>query len=71
MNQKLQFLPLIYLKKKNGWIVNHIHLYLFPMYQTNHHMSLIIFHPFMDKFYIIWNLGFGQVYILDFPLLLI
>jgi hypothetical protein len=24
----------------------------------------------MDRFYIIWSLGFGQVYILDFPLLL-
>jgi hypothetical protein len=60
----------IYLKEKNGWIVNHIHLHLFPMYQTNHQVPLIIFHPSMDRFYIIGNLGFGQVYILDLPLLL-
>jgi hypothetical protein len=45
MNQKLQFLPLIYLKEKNEWIINHIRLHLFPMYQ--------IYHPSMDKFYII------------------
>jgi len=24
----------------------------------------------MDRFYIIWSLGFGQVYIFDLPLLL-
>jgi hypothetical protein len=30
----------------------------------------IIFHPSMDRFYIIWSLRFGQVYILDLPLLL-
>ncbi len=70
MTQKLQSLPLIYLKKKNQWIVNHIHLHLFPMYQTKNQVSLITFHPSMDKFYIIENLGFGQVYILDLPLLL-
>ncbi len=70
-SQKFQSLPLIYLKERNGWIVNHIHLHLFPMYQTNHQMPLITFHPSMDRFYIIGNLGFGQVYILEFPLLLI
>jgi hypothetical protein len=68
MTQKLQSLPLIYLKKKKEWIVNHI-LHLFPMYQTNHQVS-ITFNPSMDKFYIIENLRFGQVYILDLPLLL-
>jgi hypothetical protein len=60
--------PYIFEKKKE-WIVNHIHLHLFPMYQTNHRVS-ITFHPSMDKFYIIENLGFGQVYILELPLLL-
>jgi hypothetical protein len=69
--QNLQFLPLIYLKERSGWIVNHIHLHLFPMYQTNHHVPLIILHPPMDRFYIIGNLGFDQVYIFDLPLLLI
>ncbi len=68
--QKLQSLPLIYLKEKSGWIINHIHLHLFPMYQTNHQVPLITSHPFMDRFYIIGNLGFGQIYILDLPLLL-
>jgi hypothetical protein len=68
MTQKLQSLPLIYLKKKKEWIVNHI-LHLFPMYQTNHQVSTT-FHPSMDKFYIIENLRFCQVYILDLPLLL-
>ncbi len=70
MPQKLQSLPLIYLKERNGQIVNHIHLHLFPMYQRNHQVSFIIFHPSMDRFYIIGNLGFDQVYILDLPLLL-
>jgi hypothetical protein len=32
-------------------------------------MSLITFHLFIDRFYIIWNLGFGQVHILNLPLL--
>ncbi len=41
------------------------------MYQANHHMPLITFHPSMDMFYINWNKGFGQVHILDLPLLLI
>ncbi len=40
------------------------------MYQTNHQVPLITSHPFMDRFYIIGNLGFGQIYILDLPLLL-
>jgi len=40
------------------------------MYQTNHQVPLINFHLSMDPFSIIWNLGFGQVYILDFTLLL-
>jgi hypothetical protein len=70
MNQKLLYLPFIYLKERSGWIVNHIHLHLFPMYQTNHQVPFITFHPSMDRFYIIWSLGFGQVYILDLPLLL-
>jgi len=70
MPQKLQSLPFIYLKERSGWIVNHIHLHIFPMYQTNHQVPLIIFHPPMDRFYIIGNLGFDQVYILDLPLLL-
>jgi hypothetical protein len=68
--QKFQSLPLIYSKERNGWIVNHIHLHLFPMYQTNHQFPFITFHPFMDRFYIIENIGFGQVYILDETLLL-
>jgi hypothetical protein len=38
------------------------------MYQANHHVLFIIFHLSMDRFYIIWNLRFGQVYILDLPL---
>jgi hypothetical protein len=69
MSQKLQFLPFIYLKKKNGWIVNHIHLHLFSMYQTNHQVSHITFHSSMNRFNIIWNLEYGQVHILDLPLL--
>jgi hypothetical protein len=56
MSQKLQFLLFIYLKERIGWIVNHIHLHIFHMYQTNNHMPLIIFHPSMDMFYIIWSL---------------
>jgi hypothetical protein len=59
------------LKERSGWIINNIHLHLFPMFQTNHEVPLINFHPFMDKFYIIWNLRFGQVYIFDLLLLLI
>jgi hypothetical protein len=59
----------IYLKERSGWMFNHIHLHLFPMYQTNHQMPPITFHPSMDRFYIIENLGFGQIYILDLPLL--
>ncbi len=69
MSQKLQSLPLIYLKEKNGWIINHIHLHLFPIYQTNHQVPFIIFHPSMNMFNIIWSLRFGQVHILDLPLL--
>jgi hypothetical protein len=62
--------PYIFEGKK--WIiVNHIHLHLFPMYQTNHEVPLITFHPSMDRFYIIRSLGFSQVYILDLPSLLI
>jgi len=57
-------------EEKNGSIINHIHLHLFPMYQTNHQVPFIIFHPRMDRFYIIENLGFDQVHILDLPLLL-
>ncbi len=49
MSQKLKSLPFIYLKERSGWIVNHIHLHLFPMYQTNHQMSLITFHLFMNR----------------------
>ncbi len=70
MSQKFQSLPHIYLKEIYGWIIDHIHLHLFPMYQTNHEVPLITFHPFMDRFYIFWSLGFYQVYILDLPLLL-
>jgi len=33
-------------------------------------MPVITFHPSMDKFYIIWNLQLGLVYILNLPLLL-
>jgi len=51
-------------------MVNHIHLHSFPMYQANHHMSLIIFHLFMNRFSIIDSLKFDQAYILDPPLLL-
>jgi hypothetical protein len=70
ISQKLQSLPFIYLKGWSEWIVNHIHVHLFPMHQTNHHVLLIIFHPSMDRFYIIWSLRFDQLYILDLPLLL-
>jgi hypothetical protein len=69
MPKVLIFIPFI-LEGKNALIVKHIHLHLFPMYQTNHRMPLITFHPSMDRFHIIWSLGFGQVYILDLPLLL-
>jgi hypothetical protein len=69
INQKFQFLSLIYLKERNGWIINHIHLRLFLMYQTNHQVSLITFHPSMDRFYIIWSLRFDQVHTLDLLLL--
>jgi len=58
MSQKFQFLCPIYLKEINVRIVNHIHLHLLPMYQTNHHVPIIIFHLSMDRFYIIWGLGF-------------
>jgi hypothetical protein len=65
MSQKFQSLPLIYLKERSEWIVNHIHLHLFSMYQTNYQVSLITFHPYMNRFNIIWSLGFGQVHIQD------
>ncbi len=68
-SQKFQSLPLIYLKKKSEWIVNHIHLHLFPMYQINYQVSLTTFHPSMDRFYIIKNLKFDQVYIFNLSLL--
>jgi diadenosine tetraphosphate (Ap4A) HIT family hydrolase len=57
------------LEEKKWRIVNHIHVHLFPMYQTNHQVSFITFHHFMNKFNIIWSLAFGQVHILDLPLL--
>jgi hypothetical protein len=67
MSQKFQSLFFyIYLKEKNGWIINHIHLCLFLMYQSNHQVSFITFHPSMNKFYIIWSLRFGQVTYLTF-----
>jgi len=69
MNQKIQSIHLIYLKERSEWIINHIHLHLFPMYQTNHQVPLITFHLSMKRFNIIWNLEFGQVHILDLPLL--
>jgi hypothetical protein len=64
MSQKFQYLPLIYLKEKNEWIVNHIHLHLFLIYQINHQV------PFTTLESKIWSLRFGQVYIVDLPLLL-
>ncbi len=70
MSSKVPISTLIYLKEKNGWIVNHIHLHLFPMYQTDHQVPLINFHHYMDRFYIIESLGFSLVYIFDLPLLL-
>jgi hypothetical protein len=33
-------------------------------------VPFITFHPYIDRFYIIENVGFGQVYILDLSLLL-
>jgi hypothetical protein len=69
MSQKFQSLPFICLKEKIEWIVNHIHLHLFPMYQTNHQVPLITFHPSTNRFNIIWSVGFGQVHIFDLPLL--
>jgi hypothetical protein len=69
ISPKLQYLPPIYLKERSGWIINHIHLHLFFMYQTNQHVPLTTFHLSMTRFYIIWSLEFGQVYILDLPLL--
>jgi len=33
---KAPIITLYILEGKNGWIVNHIHLHIFPMYQTNH-----------------------------------
>jgi hypothetical protein len=43
-----------YILEEEKWMDSQPHsLYLFPMYQTNHHMSLITFHPFMDRFYVI------------------
>jgi hypothetical protein len=59
----------LYILETKKWM-NHIRLHLFPMYQTNHQVPLIIFHPSMDRFYIIENLRFDQVYVLDLPLLL-
>jgi hypothetical protein len=58
------------LKERSGWMVNHIPLHTFPMYQTNHHVSLIIFHLSMNRFSIIDSFKFDQVYIFDTPLLL-
>jgi hypothetical protein len=70
MNQKLQSLPLIYLKEKKEWTINHIPLHLFLMYQVNHRVPLIIFHLSMNKFHIFLSLRFDEIYILDLPLLL-
>ncbi len=36
----------IYLEERSEWIINHIHVRLFPMHQTNHHVPLITFHPY-------------------------
>jgi hypothetical protein len=69
MSQKPQSLPLIYLKERSEWIVNHIHLHLILMYQTNHQVPLIIFHFSTNRFNIIWSLGFGQVRILGLAIL--
>ncbi len=57
-------------KKRDEYLTTFIHVHLFPMYQTNHQVPLITFHPSMDRFFIIGNLRFGQVYILDLLLLL-
>jgi len=60
------FIPYVLEEKK--WMNNEPHSSTsIPMHQTNLHVSLIIFHPSTDRFYIIWNLRYGQVYILDFP----
>jgi hypothetical protein len=57
MNQKLQSLPLLEGKK---WMNNSPRSSTsIPIYQTNHQVPLIIFHLSMDRFYIIWSLGFG------------
>jgi hypothetical protein len=69
ISQKFQSLYLIYLKERSRWTVNHIHLHLFLMYQTNHQMSFITFHPSIDKFYISWSLRFYQIHMLDLSLL--
>jgi hypothetical protein len=40
-----------------------------PHIQTNHQVPLIPFDLSMNMFNITWSLGFGQVHILDLPLL--
>jgi hypothetical protein len=60
----------LYILQGKKWINNQPHSFTsIPMYQTNHQGPLITFYRSIDRFYIIWSLGFGQVYILDLPLL--
>jgi hypothetical protein len=59
VNQKFQSLPLIYLKERSGWIVNHIHLPSIPHVSNQSSHAIYNFSFSMDRFYIIWGLGFG------------
>ncbi len=60
-----------YILEKNKWMNNQSHSSTSILHLSNQSSNATYnFHPFMDGFYIIWSLGFGQVYILDLPLLL-
>jgi hypothetical protein len=60
--------PYIFEGKK--WMNNHPHSFTSIPYVLNQSSCVTYnFHPSMDRFYIIWSLEFGQVYIVDLPLL--
>jgi hypothetical protein len=69
MNLKFQSVLLIYYNEKNEWIINHIHLNLFFMYQVNHYVSHN-FSSFYGSISHYLECKIWSSYILDFSLLL-
>jgi hypothetical protein len=60
-----------YILERKTWMNTQPHSFTSIPHVSNQSWSATYnFSSFMDRFYIIWTLGFGQVYILDLPLLL-